>query len=60
MTHTDIIRDLLAMAPNTRKAIGACDVRRDSTGDYWSATTPRGFTAYFHASGMAAIILSWL
>ena len=59
MNHTDIIRELQAMTPNTRKTIGNCDVKRDGTGDYWCAQTPRGYTAYYHASGMAAIILSW-
>ena len=59
MTHTDLIRNLLGMEPNTRQTIGNCDVKRDPTGDYWCATTPRGFTAYYHVSGMAAIVLSW-
>ncbi len=46
MTHTEIIRALLNM-------------KRDPTGDYWCATTPRGYTAYYHVSGMAAIVMSW-
>jgi hypothetical protein len=60
MTHTEIICELQTMPTDTRRTIGNCDVRRDGTGDYWCATTPRGFTAFYHASGMAAIILSWL
>jgi len=60
MTHTEIIRMLLAMPNDSRKVIGNCDVKRDGTGDYWCATTPRGYTAYYHASAAAAIIMSWL
>lgn len=60
MTHNEIIDALLTMEPTKRQVIGNCDVKRDPTGDYWCATTPRGYTAYFHASGMAAIVLSWL
>jgi hypothetical protein len=60
MNYNDIIKRLLAMPNGARETIGVCDVRRDGTGDYYSTTTPRGFTAYYHASGMAAIVLSWI
>jgi len=59
MNHNEVIRDLLAMPTGTRRAFGSVDVKRDPTGDYWCATTPRGYTAYFHCSGMAAIVISW-
>jgi hypothetical protein len=60
MGHVDIIKILSRMPLDSRMTLGNCDVKRDGTGDYWCATTPRGFTAYYHASAMAAIILSWI